>query len=302
MMSYRSRPRSARAMRNGLRITSSTTLTSNTVVAKLNMGFWCLLLCLAGAVLCAPSAQAAVSTPANPGQYIADIAHDALGDGACSQSSAGVTGFYGSCSGEQFGPGTGEYWCADFAKWVWASAGASLNQLNAAVPSFAAYGTMQSTPQVGDAVVFNGPGQSDAHVAIVVAVNGSGSGTTIDSVGGDEWPAGGSATGETWIENSSVIEDNGYSAAPGTTVASLGDLTIVGYIAPSFISGQPATGTLPGTYGTVPTSRTVPKFPSSARPQVHRSLETGVPPISGTRSCRGDMCPTATSTPEATAR
>jgi hypothetical protein len=90
-----------------------------------------------------------------------------------------------------------EAWCADFTKWVWQQAGVTgnLNALNAGASSFYGWGhddrqplvVNASNPQVGDAVVFFGPGPVSAnvaadHVGIVTAVHGDG---TVDLVNGD---------------------------------------------------------------------------------------------------------------------
>ncbi len=116
---------------------------------------------------------------------IADIARANVGKGACSDNSRGGRGFDTSCTGNGGEP---EYWCADFARWVWAAAGvADTSELSAAAGSFYLYGqrhgTITSTPQVGDAVVFDyeGGGYAD-HVALVVQVN---SDHTIETISGD---------------------------------------------------------------------------------------------------------------------
>ena len=91
-----------------------------------------------------------------------------------------------------------EFWCADFAKWVWRRAGvkADLGTLNPGAASFYTWALEQGqrprfgsdAPAVGDAVVFYPPWASTAagnwadHVGIVVAVNSNG---TVDLVNGD---------------------------------------------------------------------------------------------------------------------
>jgi hypothetical protein len=47
---------------------------------------------------------------------IATIAMDNVGNKACGQNSLGGTGFESSCTGNGGQP---EYWCSDFARWVW---------------------------------------------------------------------------------------------------------------------------------------------------------------------------------------
>ncbi len=92
-----------------------------------------------------------------------------------------------------------EVWCADFAKWVWASAGltAGLGTLDAGANSFYTWGRQEGSalipdgnnPAPGDAVVFypNGDLNSSGlvyadHVAIVAGVNADG---TVNLVNGD---------------------------------------------------------------------------------------------------------------------
>jgi hypothetical protein len=91
-----------------------------------------------------------------------------------------------------------EFWCADFAKWVWRQAGISsgLGTLNPGAASFYTWALKHGqrprfgsdAPAVGDAVVFYPPwerspagGWAD-HVGIVVGVNSNG---TVDLVNGD---------------------------------------------------------------------------------------------------------------------
>lgn len=89
-----------------------------------------------------------------------------------------------------------EAWCADFAKFVWLSAGLSsgTSTLTPSAASFYAFGAQHGeplivdggSPQVGDAVVFFPPGSVGSwyadHVGIVAAVNPDG---TFDLVNGD---------------------------------------------------------------------------------------------------------------------
>lgn len=77
-----------------------------------------------------------------------------------------------------------EAWCADFAKYVWQNAGASVSGLGTLANSFKSYGTSRGTwrdgyaltgVQPGDAIVFNQQTATtaDDHVGIVTAVSGS---------------------------------------------------------------------------------------------------------------------------------
>jgi hypothetical protein len=91
-----------------------------------------------------------------------------------------------------------EFWCADFAKWVWGQAGvrSDLGTLNPGAASFYTWALEHGqrprfgsdAPAVGDAVVFYPPWESAPtgswadHVGIVVGVNSNG---TVDLVNGD---------------------------------------------------------------------------------------------------------------------
>jgi hypothetical protein len=114
------------------------------------------------------SAHAAATTA----ERIVAIAVANLGKGACSKNSAGGKGFYTSSNGAGGQP---EAWCADFVKWVWAEAGMDVEWLTPAAGSFGEYGPVMTTPQVGDAALYNYDGQGYAdHVTLVVAVNANG--------------------------------------------------------------------------------------------------------------------------------
>ena len=89
-----------------------------------------------------------------------------------------------------------EEWCADFAKFIWISAGltSGLATLNPEASSFYTWGVQHGesltadggSPQVGDAIVFYPPGDVGGgyadHVGIVSAVNPNG---TVNIVNGD---------------------------------------------------------------------------------------------------------------------
>jgi hypothetical protein len=127
------------------------------------------------------------------GQAIARWAKAELGTGACSNN-LGVLGFTtpgtdsnscGGCGGSH----KPEYWCADFASWVWNQAGVKYtSQLGSSTTLFEDYGTQHDTwktndPQVGDAILF------PEHVAIVVKTYGDG---YVDTMSGD-WGGQGNA-------------------------------------------------------------------------------------------------------------
>jgi hypothetical protein len=177
----------------------------------------------------ADSTSAAVSTAT-----IANIALDNIGKGACSTNSKGSKDFDSSCTGNGGEP---EYWCADFARWVWAAAGAETSGLTAAAGSFYVYGqdhgTLHSTPAVGDAVVFDYHGGGDAdHVAIVVKVYSNG---TIETVSGD-WN-GESGSEAHFSSTSHVVLNTAYSSRDGSYSNMMG-MTISGFIAPAGTGGS----------------------------------------------------------------
>ncbi len=171
-----------------------------------------------------------VMKPQIAGNDIAALALANVGKGACSTNTLGGTHFESSCTGNGGQP---EYWCADFALWVWASAGVTdVAGLDAAAGSFYVYGqnhgTLSNTPAVGDAVVFDyaGGGVAD-HVAIVTLVNADG---TIESVSGD-WNGTGS-TEAGFSSTSSVVRNApAYASTVGGAPSVVG-MTISGYIAP----------------------------------------------------------------------
>ncbi len=97
-------------------------------------------------------------------------------------NSLGGSQFIHSCSGGY--SGGPEYWCADFAEWVWQNSGFYTGGLTAAASSFYTYGQNNGTlhtstsysPQPGDAVEFGSIYDSEIHhVAIVSSVNSDGS-------------------------------------------------------------------------------------------------------------------------------
>lgn len=131
----------------------------------------------------ASTASAATLAAANIGKSAGTCANNPT------QNSLGGDQFEHSCSGGY--SGGPEYWCADFAKWVWANSGLDTSGLTAAAQSFYSYGqshgTFHSTAQPGDAVVYSSsPGGYADHVAIVTAVNSDGSVVTANGDWGGE--------------------------------------------------------------------------------------------------------------------
>ncbi|WP_211191613.1 CHAP domain-containing protein [Actinoplanes sp. TBRC 11911] len=143
--------------------------------------------------------------------------------GTCAQNptanSLGGSQFEHSCAGGY--SGGPEYWCADFAKWVWRNSGLNVSGLTAAAQSFYTYGqshgTFHSTAQPGDAVVYSSsPGGYADHVAIVTAVNADGSVVTANG----DW-GGQSGTMAHFAVTSSVVKVTipAASASTGSWVA-----------------------------------------------------------------------------------
>jgi hypothetical protein len=148
---------------------------------------------------------------------------------ACGRNKAGTIGYFRSCHGNNGRP---EYWCADFARWVWWQAGAvntapDTHTLNALAASFANYGPVRRrNPKVGDAVLFHDDDGGIHHVAIVVRVL---SGGRIRSIGGDE---GGIGHGQAVFARTSYVKRDGpYDSAYGSYAAPIG-MHISGFVSP----------------------------------------------------------------------
>jgi hypothetical protein len=181
---------------------------------------------------CVPANSGVSSTDAGPalGNAIAKIALANVGEGACSTNTLGGTAFGSSCTGNGGEP---EYWCADFALWVWSAAAVEdVAGLTAAAGSFYVYGqdhgTLSSKPRVGDAVIFDyqGGGVAD-HVAIVTQVNPDGS---IETASGD-WGGQSGSEAEFSSTSSVVLNAPAYLGTEGSSPAIMG-MTISGYVTP----------------------------------------------------------------------
>jgi hypothetical protein len=167
------------------------------------------------------------------GNAIADLALANVGGTACGTNSLGGTAFESSCTGYFGQP---EYWCSDFAKWVWESNGIDTTLLSAAAGMFGLYGHINNTfydsPQsVGDAVLFNYDGGTYAdHVAIVTAIYGDGS---IETVSGD-WDGENGTDEATFSSTSSVMLNSpSYDPSVGSQPWVMGSMTISGYVEPA---------------------------------------------------------------------
>jgi hypothetical protein len=152
---------------------------------------------------------------------LVSLAHDNLGKHYCSTNSKGGVGFETSCNGE--------FWCADFVKWVWDKSSIDITGLDPWAGHFGGYGTVQSTPHIGDAVLFNyDPSRQYAdHVAMVTAVYQDG---TIDAVSGD---VGGTGSGSQFWSSSFVRQDH-FRGAIG--YSSFWSYDLSGYVSPRNLS------------------------------------------------------------------
>ncbi len=185
-------------------------------------------------------------TGASPAQAattgdLASLALANVGKMACTTNSLGGVAYGSSCTGAGGQP---EFWCADFAKWVWANEGvANTTQLSAAAHSFYTYGTNNGTfstgtPQVGDAAMFSNDGTSAAihHVAIVSKVNADGS---VETVSGD-WNGQTGGSDVLFASTSHVVHNvPAYAGHPGF-VSTMG-MYLYGFVSPVGVSAaQPA--------------------------------------------------------------
>jgi hypothetical protein len=182
------------------------------------------------------------------------LANAGKGAGTCSQvnpalNSLGGSAFGSSCTGNG---GDAEYWCADFAKWVWQHAPGSgvedTDTLDAGAVSFYNYGVDHGTlhtsssyrPQLGDAVIYDVEvpsgetyGDYADHVGLVTAVNSDGS---IQTLNGDF--GGVSGNGEAYFAETSTVVVKTIAAgevAVGSTPSNVG-MTISAYASPAGLS------------------------------------------------------------------
>ncbi|MET8629734.1 CHAP domain-containing protein [Kitasatospora sp. NPDC004669] len=163
---------------------------------------------------------------------IASTASAEVGNGPCAhggyQDGLNQTSSCSSSGGEAHA------WCADFVGWVWANNGvAHLGDLDDSAASVfdygRRYGTLHSSPQVGDAVVYNYNYSTDwaAHVALVTGVGGG----VVTITGGNEGHSRGYVNGVVSTESTSNYSVG--SAPWGQTIS--------GYISPIFNNTPAAT-------------------------------------------------------------
>ncbi len=181
------------------------------------------------------------------------------GAGSCSvtnssPNSLGGASFYSSCSGNG---GQGEYWCADFLKWVWANNGVNVTGITAAAGSVAGNAAQNGStvhtdgsyrPQLGDAAVFdwNGGGYAD-HVGVVTQVNTDGS---IRVANGD-FNGSGNTQGE--FARSALVVSATINAANAHPGGSAFSMTLSVFVTPNGLDGGSG-GTVapqPNTYPTL---------------------------------------------------
>ncbi len=210
---------------------------------------------------------------------IASIAMANIGHTACGANSAGGSSYGSSCTGNGGQP---EYWCADFARWVWGQAGASTNGLSAAAGSFYVYGqnngTLHNSPLVGDAVVFDyaGGGYAD-HVAIVVEVSSDG---TIETASGD-WNGEDGSEAQFSSTSHVVLNSPAYGSAVGSSPGVIG-MTISGFISPAGTDTSCGGGSAgSSSYGSC----------TSTAGQSGTCIDTGACGSMGGASDPADLCP-----------
>ncbi|TQF02481.1 CHAP domain-containing protein [Kitasatospora acidiphila] len=213
------------------------------------------VLLMLGFVSLAPVTAASAATGADVASLAtANITKTA---GTCANNptynSLGGSEFEHSCDGNN---GTPEYWCADFAMWVWQNAGYYTGGLDAGAASFYTYGQNNGTlhtgtgytPQVGDAVEYGSTQDSEIHhVGIVTAVNADGS---VDTVNGDWGGTTGTGSMAGFAVSSSVVKitlpagQTSVGSVP-STVDTKDGYKIVGYTTP--VTGSGSFGTNPYT-------------------------------------------------------
>ncbi|GAA1950002.1 hypothetical protein GCM10009738_24330 [Kitasatospora viridis] len=202
-----------------------------------------------------PAAGASAATGTGAAQLAsANIGKSA---GTCANNptynSLGGSQFEHSCAGGY--SGGPEYWCADFAMWVWQNSGFYTGGLDAGAASFQTYGLNNGSqhtaadyrPQVGDAVEYGSTLDSAIHhVGIVTAVNADGSVTTAN---GDWGGTTGTGTMAGFAVTSSVVQitipagQTSVGSEP-STVDTADGYYIVGYTTP-VTSGSGSTGANP---------------------------------------------------------
>jgi len=171
------------------------------------------------------------STSTGSGQAIADLA-------------AGYLGAHMGTKNDPNGdpPSWYEWWCADFAKYIWGKAGAQTNGLSAAAASFEysySHESFSATPHIGDVMVVgaspsNQTWDNVTHVAIVTGISGG----QVATIGGDEGPG-------MWYDNTVAQQTTGAAVGSPFGTGTLGgqsvSVYVYGYASPYFpAAAQPA--------------------------------------------------------------
>ncbi|MCC9306283.1 CHAP domain-containing protein [Kitasatospora sp. RB6PN24] len=167
-------------------------------------------------------------------------ANEGRGAGTCStvnpeRNVLGGTAFGESCTGNGGEP---EYWCADFAKWVWQHAGADVTGLDGWAHNFVdhahANGSRVHTdrgyrPRLGDAAVY-----SVHHVGIVTAVSRDGSVEITNGDWGGEDIPGDLRTEEAHFARTSrvVTERVAAAQAPVNSFQTAQHYVVTAYVTP----------------------------------------------------------------------
>lgn len=204
----------------------------------------CLSSMLVPTLSVAPAVAEAPAVTHSPADAIAlALANVDKGAGTCSlvnpaPNSLGGTEFETSCVGWA---GVPEYWCADFATWVWRNSGLNVTGLNADVVSFTGSARKNGStvhtdrgyhPQLGDAAVY-----SDEHVGLVTAIGADGSiQITNGDFGGDD-----SSTEAHFAQTSLVVNETVKATdIPVGSFQSTERHTVTAYVTPSAVT--PARG------------------------------------------------------------
>ncbi|MFF9645301.1 FG-GAP-like repeat-containing protein [Kitasatospora aureofaciens] len=171
---------------------------------------------------------------ADAGSSMSSLAAGQIGSGPC-----GVSGGYWSHNNSQSSScdgsgGESHAWCADFVGWVWSHYDvAHLGSLTDGAASFydygRAYGTLHTTPKVGDAIVYEYSNGYAQHVAMVAAFDG----TTMTAIGGNEGHSSGHTDGI--VQRESTSNWSVGSAPWGQRIS--------GYISPALNSDSGVTPT-----------------------------------------------------------
>ncbi|KMS70450.1 esterase, partial [Streptomyces leeuwenhoekii] len=193
------------------------------------------------AVVVAAALSGLATVPAHASEFteMATLAKSQNGNGPCAGGGYD-NGLNQNNSCDGYG-GQAHAWCADFVGWVWSKFNVQgQSVLTDAAASFyqygQKYGTLSSTPHVGDAVVYGYSNGWAQHVAIVTGVSDG----VVTITGGNQ---------------SHSENPEGMVSTSSTTSYRVGDAPwgqrISGYISPKLQQATPPRVSLSGAYGTV---------------------------------------------------